>query len=150
MTAGRPWSKSDFSIRFWSHAAIVGAGENDCWEWTGKINPDGYGKTQREGHELLAHRVAYELRSGKIPAGMVLDHLCRNRKCVNPSHLEVVTLAENVLRGDSLFAQKKRQTLCIRGHSLSGRNLRIRKNGTRFCRECDRQRQHNYRKARQS
>jgi late competence protein required for DNA uptake (superfamily II DNA/RNA helicase) len=64
--------------------------------------------------------------------------------------MELVTSVENVLRGESLFVQKKRQTHCIRGHALSGRNLRIRDNGTRFCRECDRLRRQQYRKARAS
>lgn len=133
----------NLKARFWAKVAKRDSG---CWEWTGKINNYGYGICFIAGKEIPAHRAAYIWTKGEIPAGMVIDHLCRNRKCVNPDHLEVVTNAENVLRGLSPFAQKKRQTHCIRGHLLDGQNLRIRSNGTRFCRECDRGRARERRK----
>ena len=126
--------------KFWANARIIGASEDDCWEWAGPINNYGYGRFHVNGKRMQAHRAAYILKFGSIPVGLVNDHLCRNRKCVNPSHLEPVTNVVNVMRGQSPYAQKKRQTHCIRGHLLAGANLKVRKNGTRFCRACDRDR----------
>jgi len=74
----------------WSHVVI---GES-CWLWTGPLNPGGYGTNGGR----LAHRVVYERLIGQIPAGLTLDHLCRVRNCVNPQHLEPVTIAENLRR----------------------------------------------------
>lgn len=91
------------------------------------------------GKDVLVHRKVYELLVGPIPDGMTIDHLCRNRKCCNPDHLEVVTMRENVLRGTGPTAEKYRQTHCIRGHLLSGDNLYITPQGRRECRECCRQ-----------
>lgn len=126
-----------FEKRFWEKVDYAEKSEDDCWIWIGKKNNYGYGIICRSQKELSAHRVSYERTFGKIPRGMVIDHLCRNRACVNPLHMQVVTNVENVMRGMSPYAQKKRWTHCHNGHSLSGENLKIRKNGTRFCRECD-------------
>lgn len=109
-----------------------------CWIWTGKRNPKNYGKCQFQNKEFFAHRVSYAWAYGEIPNGKVTDHLCRNHSCVNPSHLEVVTQGVNVLRGETLFAKRKKQTHCIHGHLLGGDNLIIYRNGTRHCRECSR------------
>ncbi len=74
--------------------------ESGCWEWTGYCDKDGYGKFPNNGwdHSQMAHRASYQLLTGAIPSGMTLDHLCSNRKCVNPDHLEPVTQSENVRR----------------------------------------------------
>lgn len=111
-----------------------------CWEWTSHINKWGYGEFYYAGGIKFAHRVSYELHHGPIPSGFQVDHLCRNRSCVNPAHLEAVTQAENILRGTSPTAENARKTHCIRGHELSGYNLYIRKDrpGRRQCRECSR------------
>jgi hypothetical protein len=72
---------------------------DECWEWQGRRNPSGYGEAGRYGKVWLAHRAVYEELVGPIPEGMTLDHLCANRGCVNPNHLEPVASYENTLRG---------------------------------------------------
>jgi hypothetical protein len=106
--------------------------ETGCLLWTGAVAPNGYGRLG----ESAAHRFSYELWIGPIPAGLVIDHLCRVRRCVNPMHLEAVTSRENILRGVGPTAQKARQTHCKYGHELSGANLRVRADGGRDCRRC--------------
>lgn len=111
-----------------------------CWEWQGVI-VNGYGVFGKGS----AHRYSYELCYGKkIAEGLQLDHLCRNRKCVNPVHLEEVTLKENVLRGEGITAVNKRKTHCIHGHEFSLENTRHyrKKDGSlnRVCRACHRRR----------
>lgn len=72
---------------------------NECWNWTAHIAVTGYGMFQASGSQpVYAHRFSYELYVGPIPDGLTIDHLCFNRKCVNPQHLEPVSLAENVRR----------------------------------------------------
>lgn len=106
----------------------------DCFEWTGWKNDDGYGYVRFEGKDRPVHRVAYALFIGSIPPGMEIDHLCQDRSCINPGHLEAVTHAENQRRIAS------RQTRCRRmGHDWTiPSNVRIRPNGRRWCAECDR------------
>ena len=90
-----------------------------CWRWIGAGNPKGYGQIVRDGRLRQAHRVAYELAIGPIPDGLVLDHLCRNRGCINPLHLEPVTSKENTHRGVGTNAAK---THCPRGHEYTETN----------------------------
>ena len=122
--------------------------ESGCIEWTGGLNGVGYGQFYRGGRTSLdqtgktyAHRWAYEHYVGPIPEGMHLDHLCRNRKCVNVEHLEPVTPRENILRGIAPAAQHAKKTRCPEGHSYSGDNLYIHPTkGYRCCRACGRDR----------
>ena len=109
--------------------------DDGCWEWLGSTST-GYGCFRRG----YAHRYSYELHKGAIPDGLQIDHLCRNRLCVNPDHLEAVTVRVNVLRGVSRVAANARQSHCIRGHEFTPENTRRRANGSRACRECGRQR----------
>lgn len=122
--------------RFWQK---VDKGD-DCWEWTGYVASHGYGKLTRDGVEVYAHRVAYEIAVGPIPDDCVIDHLCRNTICVRPGHLEAVPQAVNVLRGESPFAKNARKTHCKRGHLLDGGNVTYRKEG-RVCAVCRRERE---------
>ena len=118
--------------RFFSHVDMTG----DCWQWTGSLATGGYGTIVAEapsrGKLLRAHRVAYELMVGPIPEGLDLDHLCRNRGCVRPSHLEPVTRRENLSRG--LGGALK--THCAQGHEYTEENTYRRPGGTRDCRTC--------------
>lgn len=111
--------------------------DSGCWEWTASRNIGGYGMIWFEGRPRVAHRVAYGLLVGAIPDGLTLDHLCRVRHCVNPAHLEPVTMYENMLRGESFSARQARQTHCKNGHPLSGDNLYSNPNRKqRVCRTC--------------
>lgn len=118
--------------------------ENGCIEWTGGLNGAGYGQFYRGGRNSAnetgkgyAHRYAYEYYVGPIPDGMHLDHLCRNRKCCNPAHLEPVTHRENILRGSAPAARHARKTHCPAGHEYSGDNLYVHPvKGQRICRMC--------------
>jgi hypothetical protein len=116
---------------------------NGCWEWKATIDKDGYGSfwdgtyTQSGRHrKARAHRWSYEHYRGLIPPDLMIDHLCRNRACVNPEHLEAITGRVNILRGESPYARRARSTSCIQGHTFDAANTRYRKNGTRQCRRC--------------
>lgn len=111
--------------------------ESGCWEWTASLHSAGYGQLSYKGRPRLAHRVSYELLVGEIAEGLDIDHLCRNRKCVNPKHLEVVTRQVNLLRGDR--GKYGKATHCKHGHEFSAENTRVSKaTGQRICRECAR------------
>jgi len=84
-----------------------------------------------------AHRIAHRLWVGPIGANMEIDHLCRNRACVNPEHLECVPHRENMRRSDTIFGANARKTKCVRGHEFTAQNTRITTAGSRFCRACD-------------
>lgn len=90
---------------------------NSCWIWVGAIGRDGYGGFGIGGKRHAAHRVSYELYTGEIPQGLEIDHLCSNKKCVNPSHLEAVTHGENIRRHIQRFGRfRERSIRCKRGH----------------------------------
>lgn len=98
-----------------------------CWFWVGYVGNNGYGVIKRWGRPQIAHRLTYNAKYGAIPKGLELDHLCRNRCCVNPDHLEPVTHKVNNNRGVGISAQNARRTHCLKGHILFGNNLYIAK-----------------------
>lgn len=112
-----------------------------CIEWAKYRNPSGYGRRSVGGRMYLAHRYAWELEHGPVPEGLELDHVCRNRACINVEHLELVTHRENTLRGDTIPARYAARTHCDRGHAFDAENTAIRPGGARRCRECRRARQ---------
>lgn len=121
--------------------------ETGCWEWTGRLSDDGYGLVPiSRGRYASVHRISYRLAKGEIPLGLEPDHLCRNRKCFNPAHLEAVTHKVNVNRGlvPEMMRQKlSTQTHCKNGHPLSGVNLALQGAEKKFrvCRICRAERQ---------
>lgn len=111
---------------------MVVPGPGHCWVWTGSATYNGYCVLNANGKRVRGHRVSYEHFIGPISDGLELDHLCRNTRCVNPSHLQPVSHRENVRRGE-----KANRTHCIHGHEYTQENtMRDRKRGTRGCREC--------------
>lgn len=126
------------TARFWR---FVRKGP-DCWEWLGKTYPTGYAQFNYGAKSSYGHRFAYELGKGPIPDGLSIDHLCRNRGCVNPAHLEAVPLGVNVLRGFGRGALNARKTHCDNGHEFSAENTSYihRSNGSthRKCKACQR------------
>lgn len=115
-----------------------------CWTWTG-ASRNGYGKLHFRGRMQEAHRVSYTLHVGEVPDGLHIDHLCRNRGCVNPAHLEPVTQFENNMRCDCASTRNARKTHCKRGHEFTKENTRLQKFGKskswtmRICKACARE-----------
>ena len=134
--------KTSFMERFWSRVEKT----DSCWNWTGGKLTNGYGYLlgPSDGRKL-AHRFVYEQLVGPIPEELQIDHLCRNRVCVNPEHLEPTTQRINILRGMSPTAVNAWKTECILGHPFAGANLYMRPDGGgRVCRTCHTLRRERY------
>src|ERR1700692_1180704 len=97
---------------------------NFCWNWLAQKDAVGYGTFWMNRKRNLAHRISYELHVGPIPEGLTIDHLCRNPSCVNPEHMQPVSLRENILRGNGPAAINSRKTVCKNGHPLEGDTVR--------------------------
>jgi hypothetical protein len=123
--------------RFWPK--VDATDPSGCWLWTGALNSAGYGRFHLDEPGLVgyAHRVAYEIQAGPIPAGMTIDHLCRVKRCVNPAHLEAVTIGENVRRHHAL------KTACVNGHPWPENSYINGRGGRRRCRLCHREQNRN-------
>jgi len=127
--------------RFMSKVKIVGS----CWEWTAFLNSGGYGNFQWNNKNWLSHRFAYNFLVGELDPQLTIDHLCRNRKCVNPDHLEEVPQKDNIQRGNTgyhynhpkgKYHHNSKKTVCVRGHEYSEENTYFYKDGRRECRQC--------------
>jgi hypothetical protein len=120
--------------------------EGGCWEWRGYVTPSGYGSLKLHNSNHRVHRLVYEATRGAIPNDLVLDHLCRNKICVNPEHLEPVTILENSVRGiPNPCLVNKAKTHCPVGHPFDDENThwsQDKKTGVRrrYCRQCWRDR----------
>jgi hypothetical protein len=125
--------------------------DNSCWEWTGSLSNNGYGFIEQNYRTIRAHRFSYEyFNNTLIPSDKCIDHLCRNHKCVNPDHLEVVTIRENQMRGINPELARARGlslTHCIHGHPYDLFNTYYNPEGYRRCKIC---RSENAKKCRQA
>ena len=128
--------------RFW--AKVDRRGSEDCWNWTAATRAGGYGVISLGANGaglIVAHRLSYEMHVGPIPDGLVLDHLCRNRTCVNPAHLEPVTQRVNLQRApETIPTRNAQKSVCHVGHSLTDpdNTYVVPKTGIRQCRACRR------------
>lgn len=124
-----PIQETDTVKRFWQWVYQT---QDGCWIWQGTLDPDGYPRFNYG----RGHRWSYEHFIDSIPKGLEIDHLCRNRACVNPEHLEAVTTKENQLRGDSVSGINARKVRCKRGHPFDEVNTYLTPDGRRQCRTC--------------
>lgn len=133
-----PFQSRDYRERFWDKVDTHNFNSELCWEWTGLLHSGGYGRLRVNGRYLMAHRVAYELIVGPIPEGLTVDHLCRNRLCVNPAHMKPVTRQENLDRG---IHPNTAKTHCPQGHEYTPENTYTH-SGKRSCIICQKKRSH--------
>jgi hypothetical protein len=156
--SGPPWTPAGDVQKIFDHIRVEDSG---CWTWTGTTLPSGVGRIRWEGQQTAVHRIAYELFVGPIAEGMHLDHVCHNadpacpggpcahRRCLNPHHMEPVTVGENVLRGKSNSANNARKTHCDHGHEFTPENT-YDYHGCRKCMTCARARSAAYEEKRKA
>ncbi len=126
--------------RLWAKVDKTGNGLSwngtPCWNWQGsRWSPDGYGRLRMGQRWFSAHRIAYTAIRGSIPGRYVIDHLCRNKGCLNVEHMEPVLERLNVMRGNAPHAINARKTQCVNGHPFDAQNT-LRVNGHRRCKTC--------------
>lgn len=127
-------------LRHYLESRISPEPNSGCWLWEAGWSSRGYGVFWVEQFEYKAHRIVYIIVKGSIPKGLELDHLCRNKCCCNPDHLEAVPHLVNVQRGDAgkkMAARRNTKTHCVNGHSFAENSMVLR-NGYRRCRACSR------------
>lgn len=137
-------TRTKSALDYWATAEAFGADfeGSPCMVLPNKPEKSGYVRVRHKGKNVPAHRLIYEAFAGRIPPRKTLDHRCAEtnelRACVNWLHLEPATVRENVLRGRGPCANNARKIMCIHGHELAGENLRVKANGERACRTCER------------
>ena len=120
--------------------------ESGCWNWSAGLTDDGYGSVWLVDTSVQVHRAVWSWNRWLVCYSRELDHLCRNRRCCNPEHLEMVTEEENIRRGESAAGHNARKTHCPQGHPYSGTNSR----GERICQPCERETKRRHREKRRS
>ncbi len=139
-----------FEDRFWEKVKKT----NGCWKWTGSKKPNGYGQINsggKFGKPVSAHVAVLYLHGQQIKKGFCVDHICKNRCCVNPAHLRIVTNQQNTIENsDSTAAKNSVKTQCPQGHKYGGYNLVRGSKGERRCRKCIQKYQRNWLRARET
>lgn len=139
-----PNLREQLTARLSDGRAVGYPNPDSCWEWALARDKDGYGRWNAGGRGHRAHRVTWELVHGPIPEGLQIDHQCRNRACVNPTHLRVVTPKVNATENNiGPTAANVAKTHCPAGHPYEGENLRV-IGGSRYCNTCSRLRVREY------
>ena len=135
-TPMRVWVRVDTT----GPASFIRGHPSRCWLWTGGVTPAGYGRVKWDHADVTVHRLTWEWKNGPIPDGLQLDHLCRNRRCVRPSHLEPVTCRENLRRGNGWAGRNAQKTHCKYGHEFTDENIYYppTRPNQRNCRACNR------------
>ena len=118
--------------RFWSKVERT----KSCWNWKAATYRDGYGIFGLDGGVVRAHRLAYELLVGEIPIDKELHHICKNKLCVNPYHLEAITHREHQRKFNGLISNQLLRIHCPHGHEYNEKNTYVSKKGSRYCRIC--------------
>jgi hypothetical protein len=126
--------EAGWGARFWPKVNVRGI--DDCWLWKGGLTGVGYGQFWNPPRAVGAHRFIYEMLVGPIPEGLHIDHLCRNRRCVNPAHLEAVEQGINTMRGRSPMMIAHLAGTCVAGHPASDSYRRKSNGEVVYCRQC--------------